>query len=445
MKVKVVLITIFLVKIIVPDLFAEKKVLTLEQTTARAVEANRSVILAREKINFAKARLAETQSGFYPTINAQVKYQWISEVPGFDVTMKIPLPTFPPTEKTVTNSIKMGASDNWLASVTLQQNIFTWWRVTNSYILAKYSLETAEYEYQKVWNDVIYEVKNTFYYILLAQELVKTHRSSWDRAVEHKKNVESKFNVGNASKFDLLRAQVQVSNLEPAITQTQNMLELAKVKLKNLLTLDQEIELELLGELNYEPKEIDTKSVKQQAVQSRAELKIANLNKSITNKNLDLINSKNKPVITGLAGYQYQYPFYTRLEWISNWVVGLMINCQMFDGFSTPNQAKQSKIQSKQAELIENQLKEQIVVEITQAILKLEEAKKRILSQKENIGQAEEAYRIANISYSNGTITNQDVLDTQLALTMAKTNYFQAVYDYVVAEILLEKAKGTLK
>ena len=56
--------------------------------------------------------------------------------------------------------------------------------------------------------------------------------------------------------------------------------------------------------------------------------------------------------------------------------------------------------------------------------------------------QAEEDYRIAKLRYMNGVGTNTDVLDAQVALTDAKTNYLQALYDYKTCMTDLETAIG---
>ncbi len=61
------------------------------------------------------------------------------------------------------------------------------------------------------------------------------------------------------------------------------------------------------------------------------------------------------------------------------------------------------------------------------------EAKKRIAGQEKNIEQAEKAVRIAQTRYKSGVGTQLELLDTQVAMTRAQTNYAQAIYDYLVA------------
>jgi outer membrane protein TolC len=75
-----------------------------------------------------------------------------------------------------------------------------------------------------------------------------------------------------------------------------------------------------------------------------------------------------------------------------------------------------------------------------QAIMNMDEAKKRIDAQSKSLEQAEKAQKIAQTRYKNGVGTQLELIDTQAAMTMAHTNYAQAVYDYLVAKAEWENA-----
>jgi outer membrane protein TolC len=80
--------------------------------------------------------------------------------------------------------------------------------------------------------------------------------------------------------------------------------------------------------------------------------------------------------------------------------------------------------------------------EVRQALLRLGEAKESLLSQEKNVEQAEESVRIAELNFAEGMITTLDVGTAQAALTQAKSNYSQALYDYVLSLAQLDKAMG---
>jgi outer membrane protein TolC len=83
-----------------------------------------------------------------------------------------------------------------------------------------------------------------------------------------------------------------------------------------------------------------------------------------------------------------------------------------------------------------------IKFEVRKAILRLQEAKESLLSQEKNVEQAQESLRIAELNFSEGLATTLDISSAQAALSQAKTNYSQALYDYVMSLAELNKAMG---
>jgi outer membrane protein TolC len=98
-----------------------------------------------------------------------------------------------------------------------------------------------------------------------------------------------------------------------------------------------------------------------------------------------------------------------------------------------------------QYEIALKDTEEKIRYEVRQAFLSLKDAEELINSQKENVKQAEEGLRLANIGFQNGVNTQLEVLDTQLALDVARKNYLSAIYSYNLAQLMMQKAMGVLR
>ena len=81
-------------------------------------------------------------------------------------------------------------------------------------------------------------------------------------------------------------------------------------------------------------------------------------------------------------------------------------------------------------------------VEVKQAFLELRQAEETIESQEENVGAASEMVKLAEERYRNGLATNLEYLDTELALTRARTNHLKAIADYLDAWTALQNACG---
>jgi len=81
-------------------------------------------------------------------------------------------------------------------------------------------------------------------------------------------------------------------------------------------------------------------------------------------------------------------------------------------------------------------------LQVRQAFLSIKEAEKRIDTSQVAVNQAQEDFRMSQVRYEAGVGTNLDVIDAELALTQAKTNYIQALYDYNTSKALLDQAMG---
>ena len=89
---------------------------------------------------------------------------------------------------------------------------------------------------------------------------------------------------------------------------------------------------------------------------------------------------------------------------------------------------------SKLSGLSRRKLEEGISIQVQQAMMKMEEAKKRITAQQKSLQQADKALKISQTRFKSGVGTQLELIDTQAALTFANTNYAQAIYDYLMAK-----------
>ena len=114
----------------------------------------------------------------------------------------------------------------------------------------------------------------------------------------------------------------------------------------------------------------------------------------------------------------------------------------LFDGNVTKAKVRQAEARLTKSVEQANQKQDVIQLEVRQAYLNMLEAEKRITTSKVTVDKGQEDFKIAQVRYSAGVGTNLDVIDSQLALTQAKTNYIQAMYDYNTSRAKLDKAMG---
>jgi HAE1 family hydrophobic/amphiphilic exporter-1 len=401
--------------------------LNLNECLEMAYENNKTLLQLEERINASEYRIEEARSRFFPQLSLNGSYTRLGRVPGFDVPGM---------------TIDFGTANNYNLVLSLEQPLFTWGKIRNSYDIAKYGFSLTQEEYRKTRQEIRFNVVSLFYSVLLAKELIDAREESIARIEDHLSTVQERYDKGYASEFDLLRVKVQLANAKPPLVQAKNLYHLTLDNLKNLLGISLSDSVDLEGSLKSEPVAVDQAQAEDYAFENRSELKLTAEQRRIGNKALALAKAGNKPSLFGTANYQYIRPYYSEDVWKTDWNFTLALSFPLFDGFLTRSKVKQAKSDLKQLDIGEKQIQDLIRLEISQAISDLNLALENILSQEENVKQAKEALRIATVQYQKGMLTNLELMDTEFALTVAETNHLQAQSDYLIAKAKYEKAIG---
>lgn len=424
--IQVFLLSVFVSVNVLPAWGAEGR-LNLDQCLEMAYENNKTLLQLEERINASEYKIEEARSGFFPQLSLNGSYTRLGRVPGFDVPGM---------------TIDFGTANNYNLVLSLEQPLFTWGKIRNSYDIAKYGLSLTQEEYRKTRQGIRFNVVSLFYNVFLAKELIKVRQESIARIEDHLSTVQERYDKGYVSEFDLLRVKVQLANAKPPLVQAKNLYHLTQDNLKNLLGISLSDSVDLEGSLESEPVAVDQTQAEDYAFQNRSELKLTAEQRRIGSKALALAKAGNKPSLFGTANYEYKRPYYSQDVWKTDWNFTLALSFPLFDGFLTRSRVKQAKSDLKQLDIGEEQIRDLIRLEISQAISDLNLALENILSQEENVKQAKEALRIATVQYQKGMLTNLELMDTEFALTVAETNHLQAQSDYLIAKAKYERAIG---
>ncbi len=433
---KIILI-IFLLFISCQFLISQEQIiLTLEKTVDIALSQNPYHLASQERVDAAKARVREAAAQFFPSFNAQGTQTLDEKL--FYLEFPSMVPGQPPER------VEVDFTRDYQFSFSLNMPLFTSGRLTSGFKQAKFNLLSSKENVNQSIQQTVFEAKKSFYGYLLAEKFVRVAEETVAVARKHLDNVNSMYEVGMASKFDLLRSEVQVANLNPQLIQAKNRLKVAELGLKTLLGMDLSDPVEIKGELSYTPVEPDYEECLEKAYSNRPELKQINYQNKIARETLKMTRSMGLPSLSVVGNYNFWADKFNFKEdtWQNYYSVNLTLSVPIFNGFETSARLAQNRAMIEELKHTKKGLKDMIEFEVKQAILNLEEAKESILSQEKNVEQAEESLRIAELNYSEGLATTLDVSSAQAALTQAKTNYSQALYDYVVSLAQLDKAMG---
>jgi outer membrane protein len=413
----------------------EKMTLTLEESIRLALSQNPYHLAAEERVETARAQVREAAAGFLPSLNAQGLHTLDEKL--FELE-------FPDPITGQSQRISVDFTRDYQFSLSLSLPLYTGGRLTSGFKQAKYSLLSSEEAARQSEYITVFNAKAAFYGCLLAEDFVRVAEEAVDVAEKHFNNVKRLYDVGMASKFDLLRSEVELANLKPQLIKARNNLKIAELNLKTLLGLDLAQPIEIKGELKFELFEPDLEASIEKALVKRPELSQLSYQKKMAGEMLKLARASRLPTVALSGTYNYWADRLNFEEdtWQNYYTVNLALTIPLFNGFSASAKVAQSKAMIKELDLTSRGLVDMVKFEVRQALLKLNEAKESLLSQEKNVEQAEESLRIAEINFAEGMVTTLDVSSVQAALTQAKTNYSQALYDYVMSLAQLDRAMG---
>jgi len=306
---------------------------------------------------------------------------------------------------------------------------------------AKWNVDIADLGVTKSRQQIKLDATSGYFAILQARNMVKVNQESVASLEEHLKNVRAQFSVGTVAKSDVLRSEVELANAQQTLTKAQNAYELAVASLNNVVGLPLDTELVIKEELQYTPYGMNLDDSIRFGLQNRPDTAQAEAGIKLAKESVKVAKSGYGPTLA-LAGGVGRWD--TETPGIDNksWTLSLSSTWNIFDTGVTRAQVKQANSAVDKANYIAQQTKDSVQLEIRQNFLSMQEAEKRIGTSQVAVSKAEEDFKIAQVRYSAGVGTNLDVIDAQVALTQARTNYVQALYDYNTNKAKLEKAMG---
>ena len=295
---------------------------------------------------------------------------------------------------------------------------------------------------------MVNEVKKAYYQALLAQQSYQVLQQSMNSAKESLENVRNMHNQGLVSEFDLIRADVQVRNMNPMLVMARDGVTLSSLLVKVLLSIPNEVSLELTDNLASFEQSILASEVPRVANLNRnTDLMQLDLNLQKMEQQHQLIRTQNMPTLAAFANYQYMGmgDDGVKMHFSSPFMVGFQMNVPIFSGLSRVRQSQQMRIGIEQVELQRDFFKDNLNVQAQNIINQMTRTKEQIASNKESVRLAERGVEISQVRYRTGVGTLLEKNDADLALVQARMNYYQSLSEYLIAKSNLEHLLGNDK
>ena len=331
--------------------------------------------------------------------------------------------------------------NNHSNGLTASLPIFTGGKLSGTIKQAKANYQYNEVGVQRTYNEMRSTVTDGYFNMLQADNIQKLSAESVTRLEDHLKNVQAQYDVGVVAKVDVLRSQVELANAKQTLIQAENSYQVSEANMNKIVGLPMDTNLKLDNLLVYNAYDKNMDDCLAYAAEHRPELMQAKYNVDAAKGALMVARSGHMPQVAASASQSWSDSNWPGDE-KGNWGVGVNVSMNVFDTGVTLSKIHGAEADLKKAEETYRNTVDSVNLDVRSNYLGLREAEKRISTTKLAVEQADEDYRIAQLRYMSGVGTNTDVLDAQVALTQAKTNYTKALYDYNTSKTALETSIG---
>ena len=407
--------------------------LTLKESIGLALKNNPGIIASQKKADAAEAKFNQAVGSFLPTIKIDMTYGKAYTAPS---TVQMGSTTFSFGTTEVSNN------SGWTAS--LSQPLFVAALFPGWGIARKYS-DMAKEDLRKTVLDTSFNVTQTYFGVIRAEKMVKLAQESKEMAQSHLNQIKTMLSAGVATQADFLRTEVQLANSDVTLTRAKNGLELARDAFNNALgnDLEQAVILEEDGFTGKVASLPEYKNLLEQSFKYRPDWKQYALSVGMSEENLKVARAAVLPtaMLTASTGNRItEYSAYK--SDVNSWAVTGAASWTLFDGLGIQNRIREAADNLEAQKAIEDQVRNGIKLEVRDAYLSLKSGLETIGSAKKAVDSAEANHEVSTVRYSSGGGTNLEILDAQVALTQARINYYQALFDVEVAKARINKVVG---
>ncbi len=256
------------------------------------------------------------------------------------------------------------------------------------------------------------------------------------------------FKAGSISKADLLRTEAGVAAAEQQLIRTQSLARLAERVLRTQARLPDGAPLTPGENLETPPNGVpdDVQTLIARAMDERAEVKALDATLEALGYQRQFARAAYFPSIAATGSLLYANPN-QRLSppqetWLFTWSAGAVMSWSPTDMLVAMQQVNQQSARIAQMEAQRTQLKDGVVLEVTQAFEDYTQAKGSIESGKKQLAASEEAYRVARVSYAAGRTSQASLDDVESALLIARLSLLNSMADLQIARVKVDHATG---
>ncbi len=407
----------------------QPRALTLEEAVTTVLARNHSLKEAEDTVAVFEARVAQSRSRLMPNVRADLGYSRLSP------TEEITIPAL--------GAYQLFPANNYDLHAGVSQLVYDFNRTKEAVNLSRSQVESAADRWEILKRDLAFQTSQLFCSILFLQDTIRVQTETIKTLDDHLAVSRKKLEAGTATELEVLNTQVRLVTAQNQVVDLNNAFEKQMLGLRRLMGIEDETPLELRGEFKYEPQALDPEGLVREAGQKRPEMKSVQDMIRSADIQIRMAGLTDRPSLSVnvLAGWKNAYLPNLDL-WKLNYVAAVQADIPIFNGHLARSMKAEAEANLRTLRDRSKDVEGMVRMEVLQAAADVKAAAQKLESVELNVVRAKKALEYARSRYQAGTVTNLDLLDTEDAYAQAELLRIQALFQFVLSKLALQRAVG---
>jgi outer membrane protein len=437
------LLTLYLLSFFIGSLQAQDSTFSLQQAIDYALEHHSAVKNALIEEEIANKKINELIGAGTPQINGSAELNNFLDIPVSFVPGEFfdgePGTFFP---------VQFGQQYSASAGVSISQLLFD-----GSYMVglqaSKTYRELSRKQSKQTRTETAVNVSKAYYGALVAEARMEIIDANLERVVKLLSDTKAYYENGFVEKIDVDRIELTYNNLMVEKEKIQRYKSISYTLLKFQMSYPAGQEIKLSDKL--EEIALKNTSIPENVnLANRPEYEVMSVNKRLQELDVKRYKSMYLPGLVAFGSFSYNNArnqfdiFDSGLRWFPTSLIGLKLSIPIWDGLQKSAKISQSKLTLQKVENAMDLMKNSYALELESAKINFQNYTSSLVIVKKNKELANEIARVAKIKYDNGVGSSLEVVDAESSLREADANFFNTLYDTIIARIDLDKASGQI-
>ncbi|MEI8188394.1 MAG: TolC family protein, partial [candidate division NC10 bacterium] len=333
---------------------------------------------------------------------------------------------------------------NWRTNLGGSVPLFLGGRNVLGYQQAQLGRDAAEQGRARAEQEIVFNVIRAYSAVLLSREAQTTVEASVRTADANLSAAEARYETGLSVASDALSAKVRLARLRQEAIAAASQVRLSRFALNEAMGLPLDRSDRIVGQLALPPLAFErADGLELIARDNRPDYRQADLEAQRLEKEVLRAKGALLPTMHLMGNYEINNNQFAS-SGQDSWSVGVVLNLNLFNGGVDRARIAEAQANHQRALAQRERLAGAIGLEAHEAFLAHQTARDRFAVSREAVTHAEESLRIVQDRYDAGLTTIVELLDSEMALTAARTNLTRTLYDATVSQARLDLSLGRL-